>query len=352
MSRVLLDEAVTAVRTGRWMSALLVVLSAALMIGVVHSEWAVARRAVEADAEFRRAGGHLFLYESADEDAPVVIPRGSCESLSELGIVEASGSVGEPVASLVASHSDRSLELFPVTVGMLSVLDSIEQPTGTGVVTTATVMDSLKLSTSETISLRTNDDVQVLDVVRTDLARLKPGFDSAGFVVAPPLGYATTCIVSFRSPTDAGAASLTAALGSEVIARRVLVGSDLAARGRDIWGGRPTGALWLVSGFVYLLAAAGVSWSRRSESGLLAAMGLSHSEVALVRFLEFSIASLLGALVAIPVCLVLTWSGPDIARLSGATAGLLSLPSQFLAGWLVGVIALRSNPLAQIKDRA
>lgn len=352
-TKALLREAIQSFASGRLLIIGVILIAASFTAVALIGEAISAERARVADIEFRQLGGNLRLIEENADDPGSVVSRRVCDGLSQLWGVEAAGSVGEPYLRTLSALGDRQLQVFPTSPGMRGVLESVGQlHTDHALVMSDDVVESLGFSGRDTVLLTEEGSVVSVNFTTADLEPLRPGYDLGAFAVVPPVDSATTCIVAIRPTAVDLAESLPAAFGkSDLVVTTALIGSDLVTTGAELWDERTTKSLWLIGTIGFALVLGIVSWVRRSDSALYRVLGLRFSEIAVIRLVETSMASLSGSLVGVFAATGALWSDYSQVMPFGLIAAGLTSAGQLLACWLLSAVLWASNPIDQLKDR-
>lgn len=352
-TKALLREAIQSFVSGRLVIVGLILMAASFTAVALIGETISAERARAADIEFRQLGGNLRLIEENAEEPGSVVSRQVCDGLSQLWGVEAAGSVGEPYFRRLSAYGDRQLQVFPSSPGMGGVLESVGQlHTDNALVMSDDAVESLGFGGRDTVLLTEEGAVVSVSFAIADLEPLRPGYDRGALAVVPPVGGATTCFVAMRPTAVDLAESLPAAFGEpDLVVTPALIGSDLVTTGAELWDERTTKSLWLIGTVSFALVLGIVSWVRRSDSALYRVLGLQYSDIAAIRLVETSMASLSGSLVGALAATSALWTDYSQVLPFGLIAAGLTSAGQLLACWLQSAVLWAPNPIDQLKDR-
>jgi len=336
-----LGEAWRNLRAGTVGALVLAVATSALLgaLAIVDVR-AVADGAARA-AAFRDAGAGVQTI-----DAYGAVDAAGCEALAAANDVVAAGAVREDLGGFTPSVLPGSqLPLFDVTPGLVDLLTGAPQGThgGEGAWLPVPLARDLGVeagdllpSTRGTVTVAGTydypsdgrDRLLAYGVLTPVPATTEP-FDTCWFSVWParPVGDGWLAGALVGEPADARYGQLNTRLGTTI---------DLDALG----AGRSTRHLpWLAAGVVALVAGLAVR-RRRTEHASALHAGVRRSALALQTAVETLCWSVAGAVVALPVVLVVAQQAPDGAAWAATVAGLRVLAAGAAAAPLGALAAL------------
>jgi hypothetical protein len=359
---VAVGEGVRSALSGRWLSAVLVLLMcwAGALPGAVDA--VMVAELAAAEQRFLDAGGNVVMVENREAGVPAL----ACEGLAAVDGVYASAALirmDEPVTVSVARGGD--LPVFAATGGIWRLLDVEASPVRSGMVPVSAAR-RLGLVDGDWIRFErspgTRGDWVPTAPMRVTVADTEILGDEFTGVVLPTTVTADTaadaCVVSaeparLRAVVDALPAALATGSGEAVVRDRLITG-EFAADYSRAYRERPLQWAWLPAGVMVGLVWLLVRWLRRADDALYVTMGADATTRLLVRGTEWMVLAGLGALWAIVLGVVGAMSIANIPFHLTQTYVTAHVLATFLVATAVVLLGRAQRPrsaLADLKDR-
>lgn len=272
-----------------------------------------------------------------------------CDNLRGVDGVRASGGLS-PANSLKISHApDTSYQTFDVSPGLFEVLGASQR---NGIALGSVLAEELGVSEGSPISFgRTTASAGVV----SPRGARSQGVDRAVLRVSLPANGYSQCFVEFvsvdRSANLAAAAGYFGAYRIDVLAARHLVSDDsLDLQPGATYADRAIARAWVVFVAVLLVQDIVMVRVRRAEFALRSILGMSAPAQVLMLISERVVITMLSALPATALLLVLGFDGSTVAVSSLSWVRLFS--SFILVSTIISVLAVgrRGNEFATLRS--
>lgn len=363
--RLAAAEGVATARTGRWASAIVVVVLAWLCAAPGAVDAITVDRLVKGEQAWIAAGAFVYRVQGATTSGLTnPVPAGACDRLAQTdGIDAAFAARRDTTPARTTAAPGGRISLIHVSPGALGFLAAASHPHGVALVTEE-LAERIGVTDGDPIQLLTTPDgatpadtptVLTTRVVPTD----QLGTDLAGTILVPgaPEERADLCLVRTH-PSHAAAVEdlLPSALawdGTPARATPLLIDSPFTIDYTTAYDTRALRWAWIATAVLAALVWALVQWTRRSYLAIYATFGMPAASRLIMTMTEWITLTALGGLWG--------WSLGVVGALAAGTTPAQAL-SQVTwhttltllgASTLVVLIGLRPTGtlLDQLKDR-
>lgn len=349
-----LREGYSRFRYGRWISIVLVALTALGAAAGAAADASTVSGIVAQERAWIAAGGRVLVVTDEDGIAPA-----RCDAVGQVPAVAAAGattSIAE--RAHLASSPDASLRVVGYSPGLVGLL-GLDSSASTALLISPETAASLGLTTGSRVRLesspgRTDDSVRAFSeeplevVVVARLERLGDAYAGSILVPVSSERAADTCLIEARAGAREGVRSAAAALvgdggsgGAPVVVQDRLLTSEFASDFRALYEHRDMAAIPWGLGLLLGVLGALIRWIRRADDALYELLGARRGQRVSIHFTQWALTTLTGlvlgagmlavwatlmpAIVEPSIVLSLGWRFFAITMLSAAATTLLTL---------------------------
>lgn len=259
-------------------------------------------------AQYQASGGNVLILNAKDG-----IDGKSCEQLSSLNSVQASGATRDTVALVVSALPDTQIPSYEVTSGFSKVLQSKRDKTVQGLVVSKELATTLNLSIGNKLSLKDGRQSLIKGIYEYPDDGRTPGYSYAALEETPAQGTFDACWVSMWPQSsqvqDAIWSALTPSAKSDsdnsITISQLNSTQSETFDGRSLYRSRFTAYLPAIFACVGLLLGSVFIWSRRLEIASALHCGVRKSAVVLQTCFEVVIAISLSVCLVLPIVYIL-----------------------------------------------
>ena len=346
----ILSEAWRGIMAGSARFVTIVITLTLLSGGAAAIELRISTEILNTATQYQAIGANILVL-----GAPDGIDGTSCDNLSDLYDVQASGAIREIDALVVSALPDTQTPRYAITSGFAKVLKAKQDASQQGLLISNELASTLNLQQGDTLALKDGQQALVKGTYDYPDDGRMPGYSYAALEEVPDADIFDACWVSIWPQSDQVRDAIWSALtptaksdnGSSTTLSQLNSSQGESFNGAAMWMNRLTIGLPALAATLGALFGAIIIRLRRMELASALHCGVSKSALVLQLCIESSAAILICALVTVPLSYTLSTWLVDAADCA-AVAATIAQPC--LTAYTAYVLSAMGN-VALIKER-